>query len=145
MQAAAMDVLRVLSDHVGEEEELLSNESLNAALDPFRGVGPISVHCGLEGCNRTISWWGLPVRGEPPFAHRAGPAFGNRSRSPERLTGFVFGNALSPIEGARVVHSSWGPRRAEVRGVRVNRSTPGTPTPTRTGASASSATSTTLA
>lgn len=104
-----MAILERLSANTDTELNLVVQDDwLNRALDPFRGVGPLSAHCGLEGCNRAISWWALPIRGRTPWPASA-------SGREVAATGFVYGNALKPTEGARLVHSSLGPRRAEVR------------------------------
>ena len=125
LQQAARGILELLAAFAGPETDLASDEQLNAALDPFRGRGPYPVHCGVVGCNRRVSWWALPVRGRPTLLGvreasartpmPPGGRFGGQDAGVAE-TGFVYGNGLWPIEGARVVHSSWGPRRAEVRG-----------------------------
>ena len=56
MQEAAAEVLKLLAKYGGAELDLLSDEQLNLALDPFRRIRPLAAQCGLEGCSRTISW-----------------------------------------------------------------------------------------
>src|SRR5712691_1804327 len=116
MQPATTRVLEILAGYEGSQRQLLSDVSLNDALDPFRGIGPVPIHCGAADCNQRVSWWALPVRGYPPFPVLRRMRGSSRGQPEPVPTGFVYGNGLWSVEGARVIHSSRGPRRAEVRG-----------------------------
>src|SRR5262249_674820 len=101
-----------------DDPELLSDENLNDGLDPFRGIGPVPVHCGLEGCARVVSRWALPVRGLPPFGGLGPQRWPLRPGVPDPPVPeprFSWGIGVGRAEGARLVHSSWGPKRREIR------------------------------
>ncbi len=103
--------------------DVLDDPELNAALDAFRGRLPIRVECGGK-CRRKISWWGLPVRGEPGWTPPP--------RSPARRllgsavpavagpkTGYIYGVGPWPVAGARVIYTTQGPRKPNLWGPRI--------------------------
>ena len=97
---------------------VVADAQLCELLDPLRGIAPVRVVCSRPGCGNTVSWWGLPVRGEPqPFAvvmcEMAGgpfPFLNSGALNTEPETGYVYGIGPWSVEGARVVYADIGPR-----------------------------------
>jgi hypothetical protein len=56
-----------------EKRAVSSDQELEAALDPFRGKGPLRVRCGKRGCSWTLSWWAFPVAGTHVVFQAHGP------------------------------------------------------------------------
>ncbi len=105
---------RLIDELRADEAALVHDPELNALLDPLRGHLPIRVVCGVRGCRRQISYWGLPVRGSPGWSPPALRGRGFRrfeQPKPEVETGYVAGTRPNPVAGAMVMFGHNGPRK----------------------------------